>query len=268
MWNFNFTIKQLLRNYTGSYAKRMEQTMQLDIISVNQKLRNFSAVERIQWAVDNFGMDAILLSSMQKTASVLMHYFYSLGLENYILFIDTGYHFAETLQLRDEFITRYKLNMVTLYPDLTIEQQEKLYGKKLYQYIDGQKECCRLRKEAPYLSYMKNNGLMLSMVGLRQTEGGKRSKLEPLLRDPRIEGYALHPLFDWSDEQIESYLLENDIPIHPLHNKNYPSIGCECCTTPVRPGENPRAGRWRHLNESSDNVPKYCNINFSDGSGI
>jgi len=246
----------------------MEQTIQLDIVSINRKLKNFSALERMQWAIDNFGKDAILLSSMQKTASVLMHCFYTMKLENHILFVDTGYHFSETLQLRDEFVLRYKLNIVTLYPELTVEQQENRYGKKLYQYIDGQKECCRIRKEFPYLDYMKNNSLKLAMVGLRLSEGGRRTKLEPLLRDPRIDGYALHPIFDWSDEQIESYLLENDVPIHPLHNKNYPSIGCECCTTPVQPGEDPRSGRWRHLNESSDTGPKYCNINFSDGSGI
>ncbi|MSS72597.1 MAG: hypothetical protein EXS64_14050 [Candidatus Latescibacteria bacterium] len=80
--------------------------------------------------------------------------------------------------------------------------------------------------------------------------------------------YTLHPIFDWTDEQVDRYLKENDVPTHPLHERNYPSIGCECCTTPVAPGEDPRAGRWRHLREPGDDGPKYCNINFSDGSGI
>jgi phosphoadenosine phosphosulfate reductase len=227
-----------------------------------------SAEDRIRWAVDAFGPHAVLLSSMQKTASVLMHLFHRLGLENEVLFVDTGYHFRETLQLRDEFMRRYRLNLVTVYPDLTPERQEKTFERKLYLFVDGQKECCRLRKTVPYLDHMKRSGHRLTMAGLRRSEGGRRGRVDPLILDPRIQGYTLHPIFDWTDDRIEDYLRAHAVPEHPLHLRNYPSIGCECCTTPVAPGEDPRAGRWRHLREPGDDGPKYCNINFSDGSGI
>jgi phosphoadenosine phosphosulfate reductase len=240
----------------------------MDLAAVNKALQSLDAEGRIRWAVDTFGRSAVLLSSMQKTASVLMHLFHRLGLENEILFADTGYHFRETLQLRDEFVRRYRLNVLTLYPERTPEQQEKTFEKKLYLFVDGQKECCRLRKTAPYIDHMKQSGHRLTMVGLRRDEGGQRARLDPLTRDPRIQGYTLHPIFDWTDEQIEAYLKENDVPVHPLHARSYPSIGCECCTTPVAPGEDPRAGRWRHLREPGDDGPKYCNINFSDGYRI
>ncbi|OGG55836.1 MAG: hypothetical protein A3F84_24805 [Candidatus Handelsmanbacteria bacterium RIFCSPLOWO2_12_FULL_64_10] len=239
-----------------------------DLAEVNETLRPLDAEGRIRWAVDAFGRNAVLLSSMQKTASALMHLFHRLRLDNEILFVDTGYHFRETLQLRDEFMRRYGLNIVTLYPEQTPEQQEKAFEKKLYLYVDGQKECCRLRKTAPYLDHMKQSGHRLTMVGLRRSEGGQRGQLEPLVRDPRIRGYTLHPIFDWTDDQVAAYLKAHDVPVHPLHARSYPSIGCECCTTPVHPGEDPRAGRWRHLRETGDDGPKYCNINFSDGYRI
>lgn len=246
----------------------MKHTLELDLIAANRLLQGLTAAERIHWSVETFGKDAVLLSSMQSSASVLMHYFYTMELDNEILFVDTGYHFRETLQLRDEFIHRYRLNIVTLYPELTPEQQEKKYEKKLYLHIDGQKECCRLRKTVPFITHMKQYERKLAMVGLRRSEGGRRAKLVPLIQDPRTAGYTLHPIFDWTDEQIQIYLQKNDVPVHPLHKQNYPSIGCECCTSPVEPGEDPRAGRWRHLADPGNEGPKYCNINCSDGSGI
>lgn len=246
----------------------MKQDVELDLVATNKLLQDLTAMERIRWAVETFGREAVLLSSMQSSASVLMHYFYSMELENEILFADTGYHFRETLQLRDEFMRRYKLNIVTLYPKLTPEQQEKKFERKLYLCVDGQKECCRLRKTVPFISHMERCGRKLAMVGLRRSEGGKRSKLNPLLQDPRTRGYTLHPIFDWTDEQVQTYLQEHDVPVHPLHKQDYPSIGCECCTTPVKPGEDPRAGRWRHLADAGNEGPKYCRINYSDGSGI
>lgn len=246
----------------------MAHTTELDLASINEKLQCSTAEERIRWGVDALGQDAVLLSSMQKTSSVLMHHFHRMGLENEILFVDTGYHFRETLQLRDEFMRRYKLNIVTLYPELTLEQQEKKVGRKLYPYVDGQKECCRRRKTAPYIHHMKQFGRQLVMVGVRGCEGGQRAGLNLLVEDSRTRGYSLHPIYDWTDGQIEEYLKGNDVPVHPLHTQNYPSIGCECCTTPVSPDENPRAGRWRHLRETGDTGPEYCRMLFSDGAGI
>jgi phosphoadenosine phosphosulfate reductase len=242
--------------------------VEIDMHAANQRLAPLSAEERIQWAVEQFGMGLTMLSSMQKTASILMHIFYRLGLENEIIFGDTGYHFHETLQLRDQYMRDFKLNIVTVYPTMTPEQQEKHYGQKLYQFVDGQKECCRIRKEDPFLLHMRSNGRRCVVSGLRSSEGGKRGGIEPLHRDPRIKGYTLHPIYDWSDEAVAEYIRKHDLTIHPLHAQSYPSIGCECCTTPVAPGEDERAGRWRHLRTEDGQGPTYCGINFTDGSGI
>jgi phosphoadenosine phosphosulfate reductase len=242
----------------------------LNLEETHNILAPLSAENRILWARDIFKADLVLLSSMQKTASVLMHLFYKVGLENEVLFVDTGYHFTETLKIRDEYMRKYKLNIVTLYPELTTEEQESSHQKKLFSCIDGQPECCRLRKELPLIQYLRDTKICPIIVnGLRRGEGGRRANLRAISPDPRTKGYGLSPIFDWSDKDVAEYIQKYELTVHPLHHQGYPSIGCYPCTTPVMPGEPVRAGRWRHLRSSDEQSgPQYCGINFTDGSGI
>lgn len=239
-----------------------------DLELANKELQKLTAMDRIQYCVKLFGEDAVLLSSMQKTASVLMHMFSQLEISNEILFVDTGFHFHETLALRDQFMRQYHLNIVTLYPTLTPEQQEEKFRCKLHLTREGQPVCCDLRKGKPFLSHMKKNKRKAVFGGLRREEGEARASISFISEDPRFGGYKVNPLLDWSKEDIERYLRENQVPVHSLHSLCYPSIGCSCCTTPVMEGEDARAGRWRHLREDGRTGPAYCGINFTDGSGI
>lgn len=238
------------------------------IDEANTLLQDKTALERVAYGIETFGDKAVLLSSMQKTASVLMHFFYTLGVDNEILFVDTGFHFQETLVMRDEFMRRYKLNIVTLYPELTPEQQEEQYDGKLYQSFEGQPVCCELRKGVPFINYILQQEHKVVYGGLRRAEGSLRGNLQIISEDPRINGFKVNPILDWSDAMVDNYLRENAVPVHPLHAQSYPSIGCQCCTTPVKEGEKPRAGRWRHLREEGQDGPEYCEMNFSDGAGI
>jgi len=243
--------------------------MEIDFPAANAALEPLSALDRIRWAVGQLGDDVVLLSSMQKTAVVLMHMFHRLGLGNEVLFVDTGYHFFETLKVRDEYMRRYRLNLVTLYPASTIEEQESVQGGKLFATIAGQPECCRMRKEAPLLAHLKTKRAPTLVNGLRRAEGGKRRNIKPFAEDRRTGGYQLSPLCDWTGADIAAYIAEHDLLVHPLHAASYPSIGCYPCTTPVQPGEDDRAGRWRHLRVlNADQAPEYCRINYSDGGGI
>jgi len=241
----------------------------LDSDRANADLAGLSASDRILWAVETFGTSVVLLSSMQRTSLVLMHMFHALGLKNEILFVDTGYHFFETLRLRDQVMRQWQLNVVTLYPELSIEEQEARFGKKLFSCTDGQPECCRLRKEEPLLTHLAGRPAPVTVNGLRREEGGRRANLRPLGRDPRTKGYQLSPLYDWSKADLDAYIAKHGLPVHPLYAKDYASIGCYPCTTPIAPGEDARAGRWRHLRVlDGPDAPQYCGINFSDGSGI
>jgi phosphoadenosine phosphosulfate reductase len=241
----------------------------IDLENANRTLEPLSAKERILWAAKTFSEDLVLLSSMQRSGVVLMHLFHELGLGNEVLFLDTGYHFFETLRMRDEYIRRYRLNIVTLYPELTTEDQESKHGKKLFTCTDGQPECCRLRKEAPLLKHLAAKRLPAVANGLRRAEGGMRARIKILGPDLRTGGFQLSPICDWSDDDLRGYVEKHALPLHPLYEKGFASIGCYPCTTPIGPGESPRAGRWRHLRppEAEESV-QYCGINFSDGAGI
>lgn len=241
-----------------------ETTINLD--AANAELAELSAEERVRWGEQHFGSRMALLGSMQKTSCILTHLLSKVNREREVVFVDTGFHFRETLQLRDRLIRKYGVDIMTLYPDETPEQQEVRFGRKLHLFVDGQPECCRLRKEEPFLNYIRESGKKLIVNGVRRSEGG-RELLKFVMPDPRIDGYVLHPLLDWSDEKLSEFIEQNEVPVHVLHQQNYPSIGCQCCTTPVGPGEDARAGRWRHLRTESDQ-PAYCGINFTDGSGI
>jgi phosphoadenosine phosphosulfate reductase len=247
----------------------MSDEARIDAAAANAALEPLGAIDRIRWAVDRMGDRVVLLSSMQKTAAVLMHLFHRLGVRNEVLFVDTGYHFVETLKMRDEYMRRYGLNLVTLYPTSTIEEQETLHGGKLFATVDGQPECCRMRKEAPLLAHLQTKRAPAVVNGLRRAEGGRRATLRPFSEDRRTGGSQLSPLFDWTGDDVRAYIAEHALPVHPLHDQGYPSIGCYPCTTPVQPGEDERAGRWRHLRTlNGESGPAYCGINFTDGAGI
>jgi phosphoadenosine phosphosulfate reductase len=249
--------------------KDMNNGTHIDRDAANAELEPLSALDRIRWAVERRSDGVVLLSSMQKTAVVLMHLFHRLGLRNEVLFVDTGYHFFETLKMRDEYMRRYHLNVVTLYPTTTTEEQETRHGSKLFASVAGQPECCRMRKEAPLLAHLETKQAPVLVNGLRRSEGGKRRNLRALAEDPRTGGHQLSPLYDWTGDDVAAYIAEHGLLVHPLHAASYPSIGCYPCTTPVAPGEDARAGRWRHLRVlAGESAPAYCGINFTDGGGI
>lgn len=249
----------------------------LDLEKVNKELRGRTAEEILRWAAATFGDRLALQSSMQKTAGVLMHMISRIAPQTEIIFVDTGVHFPETLDTRDEFIRRYGLKIRSCAPRMSFDAQHEQFGRYLHEHDDardgsrpGYLECCRLRKEVPFLDAVK--GRFDAVVsGLTRAEGGARRHIALVSWDARFEGYKIHPLADWTEEQIDDYTREHDLPVHPLYARGYRSIGCWTCTTPVQPGEHPRAGRWRHLRapagEGEPFQPRYCGINLEDKQG-
>ncbi len=242
-------------------------TTTLDIEQINKELEFYTPQEIIRWGYETFGTGLAMLSSMQKTASCLIHMVYCERLTNLpILFVDTGYHFQETVDLRDEMIDKYGVNIITLKPDLTPEEQFRQFGRELYLRDGDYQLCCKMRKEEPFLKAAEQYDAMLS--GLMRSEGGARKSIPILAEDPRFDGLKLHPIANWTRSHVEEYNKKHKVLVHPLHDKGYPSIGCETCTTPVKPGEDERAGRWRHIREANPGSSQklYCGINLSDVS--
>ncbi len=236
-----------------------------DLDTLNQQLAGKTPTEILKWAAETFEGEICLQSSMQRRSSTIVHMLYSQHLTDVpILFVDTGYHFAETLQTRDEFVERYGMTVITAHPDETPEEQTKRFGEELWRSPDCYEQCCKLRKVQPFVREASKYTAVIS--GLQRSEGGARATIPAVSWDPRIEAYVIYPLASWTAEQAEQYNLDNDVFVHPLHSQGFPSIGCETCTTAVQPGEQPRAGRWRHIREAlqADEEDLYCNINWSD----
>ena len=235
----------------------MPRLLQADLIDLNRTFERRTPQELLQWAQEIFGDRLAALSSMQRAGSVICHMLQSIPVQVPVLFVDTGVLFEESLATRDRIIAEYGLEVLTLAPERTMEQQTSDLGV-LYLSPEGQKECCELRKSAP-LDAVKDqyDGLIGS---LRRADGGQRGSCPILAVDPRLNLLRINPLVNFTDEQMEEYASQRDVITNPLHNQGYSTIGCNRCTTPVMPGEPRRAGRWRHLGPWS----VYCGINPTD----
>ncbi|MCX7625153.1 MAG: phosphoadenylyl-sulfate reductase [Candidatus Sumerlaeaceae bacterium] len=244
-----------------------------ELVALNEQLELMAPQQILGWAIERFGTDQVALQvSMQKTSCALMHMLSEIDRNVEVIFVDTGAHFPETLSLRDEYARRLNLKIVTYSPQQTFEEQFQQYQRHLYLFDDefdppGYRECCRLRKEEPFLAAVRGR-FKCVIGGLMRAEGGARSSIRVLNFDPRFNGYKLYPLANWRVDDVDSYLDAHALPVHPLYARGYRSIGCTYCTTPVKEGEPSRAGRWRHIREAHPErygqAGLYCGINLED----
>jgi phosphoadenosine phosphosulfate reductase len=235
----------------------MPRLSQARLTPLNQSFENRSPGDLLRWAKEVFGDRVAALSAMQKSGSVVCHMISSLKLDIPVLFVDTGVMFEETLETRDRLAREYALDIRTLHPKLSMNEQTRQHGV-LYLTVEGQKQCCHMRKVEPLYAV---KGQFDAFVGsLRRAEGGKRSDCPFVAVDAEMNALRINPLANFSDEQVEDYVREHDVILNPLHAQGYTTIGCNRCTTPVLQNEPPRAGRWRHLGPWSI----YCGINPTD----
>lgn len=235
----------------------MARLSQADLIDLNKSFEERTPQELIEWAATAFGDRLAAISSMQRAGSVVAHMLYSMKMSIKILFVDTGVLFEETLQTRDRIIKEFGLDIVTLTPEKTMEEQTDELGI-LYLSPEGQQQCCDLRKTQPMLAAADQYDAFIG--SLRRADGGKRAQCPILAVDPAMNCLRINPLVNMDDDALEAYIVENNAIINPLHSQGFATIGCNRCTTPILPNEPRRAGRWRHLGPWS----VYCGINPTD----
>jgi phosphoadenosine phosphosulfate reductase len=242
----------------------MARFSQADLSELNKAFEDRTPDELLQWAGTTFGNRVAALSAMQMAGSVICHMLNRLRIGMRVLFVDTGVNFQETLDTRDRIAQQYGLEIITLFPKQSMEEQTRQHGI-LYLTVEGQKECCEMRKTAPLY---EARGQFDCLVGsLRRAEGGARGRCPILSVDPQMNCVRINPLANFGDEEMERYIAEYDVIVNPLHFQGFSTISCNRCTTPVLPGEPKRAGRWRHLGPWS----VYCGINptdLADGSSL
>jgi phosphoadenosine phosphosulfate reductase len=206
-----------------------------EIEAVSAGLETASAGQVIGWAVDRFGSGVSLACSFQDCVIVDVAVRVDPTIE--VLFLDTGFHFPETLAYVEDVRRRYDLNLRVLTP-----------GPEADAFPCGTDRCCEMRKVIPLDRALE--GRQAWMTGLKRVDAVTRATTPILSWEETRRLVKVNPLATWTDEDVAQYEADHGLPIHPLVPRGYLSIGCAPTTRPVGPGEDPRAGRWAGSNKT------------------
>jgi phosphoadenosine phosphosulfate reductase len=193
------------------------------------RLERAGALETLRWTIEQFGSRVALACSFQDCVIVDLATQIDPGLE--VIFLDTGFHFPETLEFVELVRERYRLNLTVTHPDASADP-----------WPCGTAECCQRRKVDPLFRAL--NGKSAWLTGLKRCDAATRASIPVVGWDEARQMVKVNPLAAWTDAEIASYILERELPNHPLLARGYLSIGCAPTTRPVALGEDPRAGRW------------------------
>ncbi len=203
-----------------------------------------SALEILEWARQQFGTEWCVTSSM---ADAVLPHLASRAMPGVdVVFLDTGYHFAETIGMRDAVSAVLPVNVRTMLPLRTVAQQDAEFGPKLHDRDPG--ACCAMRKVEPLERALAPYRAWAS--GVRRADSPTRAGARVVEWDAKRNMVKLNPIATWTDEQVDAYIAENGILVNPLLSDGYGSIGCGPCTRRLLPGEDARAGRWAGLDKT------------------
>jgi phosphoadenosine phosphosulfate reductase len=205
-------------------------------------LADATAEEVVAWAAETFGGSLAVACSMAGD-TVLPHLVTRVVPGVDVLFLDTGYHFIDTLVTRDALAEVIDARIVNVLPLQTVPEQDAQYGPKLHDRDPAQ--CCQLRKVEPIDRELASYEAWVT--GIRREDNALRAKAALVEWDARHQMVKLNPLAAWSFDDLIDYAQSHDVPFNLLLTSGYPSIGCEPCTRMVAPGDDPRAGRWAGL---------------------
>ena len=205
------------------------------------ELANAGADELLRWTDTNFPGSYVVASNMQDAVLVEMAAKVRPGVD--VLFLDTGYHFAETIGTRDAVEAVYDVRVVNVTPDLSVAEQDEVHGKDLFARDPA--ACCRMRKVEPLGRALR--GYSAWVTGIRRVEAPTRANAPLISFDEAFGLVKINPLAAWTDEQMQNYINTHGILVNPLVDEGYPSIGCRPCTAKPDPGSDPRSGRWQGL---------------------
>ena len=219
-------------------ARTEEQLRELAARGAGE-LDGATAQELLAWTDAQFGAEYVVASNMQDAVLVDLAAKTRPGVN--LLFLDTGYHFAETIGTRDAVEAVYDVHVVNVTPDHTVAEQDRLLGTDLF--ARNPEECCRLRKVVPLRRALA--GYSAWVTGIRRVESPTRAQAPLISFDEAFKLVKVNPLAAWTDEDMQSYIDEHGILVNPLVDEGYPSIGCAPCTTKPLTTDDPRSGRWQ-----------------------
>jgi phosphoadenosine phosphosulfate reductase len=228
----------------------MQTLLAEDLVrDLNERFEGEEPREIIRWALEDSGLDSIAIASaFQAEGTCVIHMAVSVRPDVPIIFLETGFHFAETLAFKERLTEELNLNLVDLTGDYTVDSQAEKFGPKLYERDPHL--CCELNKVIPWRRALADlDGWITSMR--RDSSWTRRDT--PIVSQQQVEEggvvVKINPIANWTRRDAWAYLKEHDIPLNPLYDLGYESIGCAPCTRMVFPGEDERAGRWSGQNK-------------------
>lgn len=215
-----------------------------DIKTLNDHLKGANAQKIIEYFIDELGDKITFGTSLGAEDQVITYILAELNKPFNIFTLDTGRLFPETYDLIDRTNSKFKIKIDVKFPDnREVETMVKKEGINLfYKSIELRKHCCQLRKLNPLKRALE--GKEAWFTGLRRSQSVTREDMQIVEWDTNSNMLKINPLIDWSEEDVWNFIKENKIPYNPLHDKGYPSIGCQPCTRAIMPDEDVRAGRW------------------------
>jgi len=211
--------------------------------SASRELEGATALEIMTWAHEEFGTGLVVTSSLADTVMISLAERVAPGID--VLFLDTGYHFVETIGTREAVKLVHDVNLVNVLPELTVAEQDAAYGKDLFRTDPD--ACCAMRKVAPLGKALQPYSAWAS--GVRRADSAARAGTPVVAWDAKRRLVKVSPIAAWTDEDVETYIEENSLMVNPLLEDGYPSIGCEPCTVRAT-GPDARAGRWAGLGKT------------------
>ena len=211
------------------------------ITEAGEALETKSAEDILEWAADQFAPRLTFATSLGIEDCVVTDLIARAGLPIRLFTLDTGLLFPETYALRLQIEEKYGIEIEAVTPVHTVDQQAQHEGPALWERQPDR--CCDLRKMQPL--HAKLAGYDAWITAIRRDQTPERATAPVVGWDGRFGLVKINPLVRWKFDEVQAYVREHDVPYNPLHDQNYPSIGCVPCTSQVAPGEDPRSGRWR-----------------------
>jgi phosphoadenosine phosphosulfate reductase len=202
------------------------------------ELEGAHPVDVLRWAGDTFGERFAITSSMGDAVLTSLAAEATPGVQ--VIFLDTGYHFPQTLQTRDRVAAELDVEVISVKPQLTVAEQNVEYGQSLY--ARDPDLCCAMRKVEPLNRVLRGYEAWAS--GIRRDESASRANTPVVGWDARREMVKVNPLATWTQADVDAYATERGVIVNPLVELGFASIGCAPCTQRVAPGDDVRAGRW------------------------
>jgi phosphoadenosine phosphosulfate reductase len=215
----------------------------------------------LTWAVKAFYPRLTMATAFGPEGNCIIHMLADIEPRVRIFNLETGYQFAETLELRERIKARYGIEVEYIRPEASVAEYEEEHGGPLY--VIRPDQCCLDRKIIPLRKAVVGYDAWISAI--RKDQTGDRARANVVEWDAKFSLVKINPLLNWTKKDVWNFITKNDVPYNPLHDVGYPSIGCWPCTAPVGDGEDERAGRWRGTGK------KECGLHVVEhqaGSGI